>query len=453
MITPTAFRPPAPQPREKPLGPIGWLATVRRNPIEIWTRAHYERPVMVSWRPSGKRVLVSDPAGVRRIFLDKAANYRKDDLQLRLLQPQRGRGILTAEADEWRAQRRLLAPMFTPRQIGAFAPAMAEAAGQSVERLRHRDDREIDLLSEMARLAIEMLNHTLFSLGLGCEADEYRLAMTSYFNTVGRISILDLLGLPRPIPRKGRAVLNWFRNAIDDTINSRRKLIASGVTPPRDVLTLLLEMRDPETGQGMPEDVLRSNTVTFIGAGHENTANSLTWALYLLSQSPHWRDRVEAEIDAELNAGPMETLVDRVPVTKAVLEETLRLYPPSSILTRTAISADEIAGTRIEPGMMVTVAPFVLHRHRKLWDRPDEFDPTRFLPGNRDQIDRFAYIPFGIGPRVCIGMSFALQETIVALAHLTHAFRFELKHGHVVRPIHRITLRPQGGMPMILQPR
>ncbi|MCK1652933.1 cytochrome P450 [Bradyrhizobium sp. 149] len=143
--------------------------------------------------------------------------------------------------------------------------------------------------------------------------------MTCYFNTAGRISILDLLGLPRPIPRGGRAVLNWFRQTIDETISARRKLIASGVTPPRDVLMLLLEMRDPETGQGMPEDVLRSNAVTFIDAGHENTANSLTWALYLLSQSHHWRDRVEAEVDAKLNAGPMETLVDRLPVTKAVI--------------------------------------------------------------------------------------------------------------------------------------
>ena len=149
----------------------------------------------------------------------------------------------------------------------------------------------------------------------------------------------------------------------------------------------------------------------------------------------------------------METLADRMPVTKAVLEEALRLYPPAALLTRTAIDADEIGGKAILPGTLVTVSPFLLHRHRTLWERPDEFDPDRFLGPNRDRIDRFAYIPFGAGPRVCIGMGFALQEAIIVLAYLTRAFRFDLAEGHLVRPVQRITLRPQGGMPMTMRVR
>jgi cytochrome P450 len=203
----------------------------------------------------------------------------------------------------------------------------------------------------------------------------------------------------------------------------------------------------------MPEQDLRANIVTFIGAGHETTANALTWTFYLLSQSPDWRARVEAETDTQLHAGPMDALADRMPVTKAVLEEALRLYPPAGILTRTAISADEIGGKRIVAGTLVTVSPFLLHRHRTLWEFPDNFDPNRFLGANRDRIDRFAYIPFGAGPRVCIGMGFALQEAIIVLAHLTRAFQFDLAAGHVVRPIQRITLRPQGGMPMTMRNR
>jgi cytochrome P450 len=457
MTAAVAFRPPAPQPREKPLGLFARVAALRRNPIEIWTRAHYERPVMVGRTVFGKRAVVSDPAGVRRIFLDHAANYRKDNLQLRVLRPALGNGLLTAEGEDWRAQRRSLAPLFTPRLVAAFAQAMAEATRQGVERLRRRGDGPIDLSSEMARLTLEILEQTLFSSGLGRDASEFQQAVTGYFDTIARISLLDLMGLPaflpRPGQRKGRAVIEWFDKAVEDIVGARRALIAAGVTAPRDILTLLLEAQDPETGRGMPEQDLRANIVTFIGAGHETSANALTWTLYLLSQSPDWRDRVETEAEAELDAGAMDTLAERMPVTKAVLEESLRLYPPAAILTRTAIHADEIGGKRIEAGTLVTVSPFLLHRHRTLWERPDEFDPNRFLGSNRDRIDRFAYIPFGAGPRVCIGMGFALQEAIIVLAHLARAFRFELPEGHVVRPVHRITLRPQGGMPMIMQVR
>jgi cytochrome P450 len=412
---------------------------------------------MVSKTMLGDRAVVSDPLGVRRIFLDNVANYRKDDFQLRVLRPGLGNGLLTADGEDWRAQRRSLAPLFTPRQIAAFADAMTEATREGVERLRRRDGRPIDMSDEMARLTLEILEHTLFSSGLSRDPGEFQQAVTRYFNTIGRVDLMDLLGLPQFLPRfgrrKGRATLEWFGNAVEDIVSARRKLIAEGGTAPRDILTLLLEAQDPETGRGMPEDDLRANIVTFIGAGHETTANALTWTFYLLSQSPDWRARVEDETDAQLDAGPMDTLAERMPVTKAVLEESLRLYPPAAMLTRAAINADEIGGKHICAGTIVTVSPFLLHRHRTLWERPDDFDPSRFLGTSRDRIDRFAYIPFGAGPRVCIGMGFALQEAVIVLAHLTKAFRFNVADNHVVRPIQRITLRPQGGMPMTMHSR
>jgi cytochrome P450 len=412
---------------------------------------------MVSKTALGDRAVVSDPAGVRRIFLDNVANYRKDDFQLRVLRPGLGNGLLTADGEDWRVQRRSLAPLFTPRQIAAFADAMADATREGVERLRRCDGRRIDMSDQMARLTLEILEHTLFSSGLSRHPGEFQQAVTRYFDTIGRVDLMDLLGLPQFLPRfgrrKGRATLEWFGKAVEDIVSARRKLIAEGGTVPRDILTLLLEAQDPETGRGMPEDDLRANIVTFIGAGHETTANALTWTLYLLSQSPDWRARVEDETDTQLDAGPMDTLAERMPVTKAVLEEALRLYPPAAMLTRAAINADEIGGKRICAGTIVTVSPFLLHRHRTLWERPDDFDPSRFLGASRDRIDRFAYIPFGAGPRVCIGMGFALQEAIVVLAHLTKAFQFDVADNHVVRPIQRITLRPQGGMPMTLNVR
>lgn len=453
-----AFRPPAPTPRDTPLGLFGMITTLRRNPIEIWTRRHYEEPVIVGRTVLGERAVVSHPEGVRRIFLDNAANYRKDDLQMRVLKPGLGEGLLTAEGENWRAQRRSLAPLFTPRQVAAFSESMAASTREGVARLsRRRPGQRIDMHEDMSRLTLEILEHTLFTQGLGRDTGEFQSAVNRYFNTVGRLDPFDLLGLPQFLPRLGRLrgqkTLEWFAGAVDDIIAARRKLIADGGEAPRDILTLLLEAQDPETGRGMKEDDLRSNIVTFIGAGHETTANALTWTFYLLSQAPDWRAEVEMEADAQLFAGPIEQLADRMPVTKAVLEESLRLYPPAAFLSRAAIADDVLCGKKIGAGAVVTVSPFLLHRHKTLWERPDEFDPSRFLGANRENIDRFAYIPFGAGPRVCIGMGFALQEAIIVLAHLTRAFRFDLAPGHAVRPVQRITLRPQGGMPMLVNPR
>lgn len=452
------FRPPAPVPHAAPLGVVRAVATLYRNPIEVWTRRHYEEQVVYSHTALGRSVAVCDPAGVRRVFLDNVANYRKDARQLRILQPALGRGLLTADGDDWRAQRRSLAPLFAPRQVLAFAAPMAEVARGDVERLRRqRPGRVVDMHEHFGRLALEVLEHTLFTQGLGQEASGFQQAVNRYFDTIGRVDPLDLFGVPQFVPRIGRArargALQWFRKTVDGIIAARRALVARGETPPPDILTSLLKAQDPETGLAMSEDDLRANITTFIGAGHETTANAMTWALYLLSQSPEWRARAEAEADAELNAGLPATLAGRMPVIRAVVEEAMRLYPPAAILSREAIADDEIAGQKIPAGTIVMVAPFLLHRHRTLWRDPDLFDPERFFGANRDRIDRFAYIPFGAGPRVCIGMAFAMQEMAIVLAHLLHAFRFDLARGARVRPIQRVTLRPDGGMPMTLTPR
>ena len=455
LSTAPRLKPAAPTPRQVPLGTLGRIAAMSRNPIEIWADVHFERQVLVGRSILGDRAIVSDPAGVRRILLDNVANYRKDDLQLRLLRPGLGNGLLTADGEEWRAQRRLLAPLFSPRQVNAFAPAMAVVARASAERLAQLGDgARIDLSHEMARVTLEVLEHTLFSQGLGREPSEFQQAVSHYFDTIGRVDPLDVLGLPQFLPRlrrmRGRSTLDFFSQVVGDLVAGRRKLLAEGKMPPQDILTLLLAAQDPETGLGMSADDLRANIVTFIGAGHETTANAMTWCLYLLSQAPDWRERVEAEIDGEFGDGPVETLADRLPVTKAVFEEALRLYPPAASLSRAAIADDVLGGQKIKAGTVVTVAPFVLHRHRTLWKDPDLFDPERFLGARRNEIDRFAFIPFGAGPRVCIGMGFAMQEGLILLANFIRYLRFDLVEGHKVELQQRITLRPKGGMPMTL---
>jgi cytochrome P450 len=449
-----AFRAPAPKPRDVPLGPIGLILALRRNPVETWTRAHFEKPILVGRRVLGAMAVVSEPAAIRRVLLDNVANYRKDDLQRRVLSPGLGNGLLTAEGKQWRAQRRTVAPMFTPRTVLSFAPQMADASRAAVQRLqRRRAGQVLDVSAEMARVTLEILERTIFTDGLGQGPEQFREAVSRYFDTAGRIDPLDLLGFPDFIPRigriKSRPTLRFFRDSVDAIVATRRKGLADpDYKAPHDLLTLLLEARDPETGEGLDEEELRANIITFIGAGHETTANALTWSLYLLSQSPDWRARLEAEADREIGSGEDDTLADRLAETRAVLEEAMRLYPPAATLTREAIEPDILVGRRIKRGMRVVVSPYLVHRHRLLWRDPDLFMPERFLGEAREKIDRFAYIPFGAGPRVCVGASFALQEAQIVLAHLMQAFRFEHVETHEIRPVQRVTLRPKDGMPM-----
>jgi cytochrome P450 len=452
------FRPPAAKRNKGPLSALGILASLARNPVEIWSDFHFEHPVLVGKTFFGVRAVVSDPAAVRRVFLDNVANYRKDAVQLRVLRPGLGSGLLTVEGEAWKAQRRALAPLFSPRQVAAFAPAMHRVAQAAAEALvARRDGSVIEAQEEMGIAALKVLEQTLFSNGLAREASQFQKAMSRYFETIGRIDPLDVLGAPDFLPRigriRGKESLAFFASTVDDIISARRALIASGASAPEDLLTLLLRAADPETGRGLSEEDVRANIVTFIGAGHETTANALTWTLYLLSQAPDWRAKVEAEIDAHFDADDETDPSGHLPVTKAVFEEAMRLFPPAANLVREAIGEDWLAGFRIPAGAIVSISPYVLQRHKTLWRNPDDFDPSRFLPGEREKIDRYAYIPFGAGPRVCIGQAFAMQEGLIVLAHVLKRVRLDLFPGHPVALQQRITLRPQHGMRMIVRRR
>lgn len=446
------FVPPYPRRPDKPRGSVSAFLALVRNPIEVWCEADFERPVSVGRTMFGMRGAAHDPAAVRRIFLDNAANYRKDDLQLRILRPGLGNGLITAEGEDWRVQRRALAPLFSPRQVAEFAPAIHRVGQAGVERLaQRRDGAVVDIGEVLSRMTLEVLEQTLFSQGIGSEPTAFQHAVSRYFDTIGRVDPFDLLGAPAFLPRVrrtlGRGSLEFFNKAVNAIIAKRRALLDSGAAAPLDLLTLLMSAKDPESGRAISEADVRANIVTFIGAGHETTGCALTWTLYLLSQSPEWRERAEADADEAFAADGSVSLEGRE-ILRAVLEEALRLYPPAPMLSRAAIADDELSGVAIPAGTVVMVSTFVLHRRRGLWDDPDAFDPSRFLGARRERIDRFAYIPFGAGPRVCIGASFAMQEALILLAYLLRAFRFDLVEGHPVMPQHRITLRPRGGMKM-----
>jgi cytochrome P450 len=333
---------------------------------------------------------------------------------------------------------------------------MVAAAEAQVERLAQHEGESVDMAVESTRTTLDVLERTIFSDGFGRTAEEIRVAMKTYFDTIGRIDPLDMLGVPLAVPRLSRwrlyPALRLFEGAIDSIIDHRRRQIADGADVPPDLLTLLLKARDPETGDALSETEIRSNILTFIAAGQETTANCIAWSLFLLSQSPEWRQRIQAEADRELCGGSAMT-IERLIETRALVEETNRLYPPLAAISRVAMAPDELAGQPIRRSTMIVIAPYVLHRHLRLWTKPEIFNPNRFLKGEREKVDRYAYLPFGAGPRTCIGASFAIQEAVIVIATIMRNFNLELATGHAVWPVQKVTLRPKGGLPMIVRRR
>ena len=451
------FRPPAPAPSPRRLGPIRLLQALRRNPLECWSEDFFREPISRVGLPIGRVFVLNDPLAIKHVLVDNSGNYRKDALQRRVLSAGLSDGLLSAEDKRWEVQRRTLAPLFSARTVRSRAKDMLHAVDQLTQRwLSMGPGAMVDIAAEITLLTLNVLALTIFSDGLQSDPDEFRLSMTEYFRVAGRIGLLDLIGAPDYIPRPGRwrikSTLTYFENIVDDLINARRQALENKLKPQRDdLLTLLLRALDPATGQPMTLREVRSNILTFLSAGHETTANTLTWSLFLLSQSDTWRARVGEEAERELS-GPEEGLVDRLVVTKAVIEEALRLYPPIAALSRSAKGADRIGEYDIKAGSLIVIAPYVLHRHRKLWHQPDVFDPGRFLGEARRSVGRFAYLPFGVGPRICIGSSFALQEATIALACLIRRFEFRLEQAPKVWPLMSVTVRPANGLPMRITP-
>lgn len=455
-------RPPAPVPEEREFGRLELLLRLRRNPLTIWRTRHFREPIVAGEGLFGYGVVISDPDAIRHVLVENAANYRKDDLQRAILAPGLGEGLLTAEGEAWKRARRTLAPLFTPRSVAALAERMTGPAEQTVERMaRRRDGRVVDIAADMTRVTYDILAATMFSNAIAGGAEAFGKALTRYFETQGRIDPLDVLGAPSWLPRIGRwmarPAITFFEAQVKAIIAERLALHAGGhrPAPKPDLLDSLLAARDPETGAGLSEAEVGANIVTFIGAGHETTANALTWALYLVALAPDVRERLEAEIDAagdDLAAAALAG--ERLAFTRAVIEEAMRLYPPVPSLSRTALADDVAAGRCFIPkGALVVVSPYLLHRHEMLWRAPDRFRPERFLPGAREGIPRYAYLPFGAGPRVCIGQQFAMVEAVIVLAALLRRLRFEHAGEAAPMPVQRITLRPDGGMPMRVRAR
>ncbi len=445
---PNRYPPRVPLVREK-WGLLQTLRAARRNLLEILPEIATRQP-MVSGRTGIRWHMVMEPDALRRILKDKVEDYPKSDVTKLLLGPAIGESLFVAEGAHWHWQRRAAAPAFAPRPVSALAPVMTAAAERAAARIAAAEGRAANLFDEMVTATFEVIADVTLSGGGRIARDAVHGAIDSYIAQVARVSLLDMLGVPGWVPRLSRLgsarVLAQMKSVADHAIAERR---AAGPRPVPDLLDLLMEGADPETGRRMSPAELRDNLLTFIVAGHETTALTLSWALYLCAFDQDVQTRARAEAQAVLGSGTGARAatgadVAHLPYVRQIIDETLRLYPPAAILSRTAQSEDMLCGRRIRRGDTVMLPVYALHRHHQLWPDPDRFDPDRFAPG-RD-IHRYAFLPFGGGPRICIGASFALQEAVIILSTLLARFRFDLVPGRDPKPVLILTLRPEGGV-------
>jgi len=444
--------PPGVVPPDQPLPYFHALWKLLDNPIEAWPRAVYEEPYYLRGGERQVFLYAADPAMLKDILLDKAEAFPKDWMFDRVTKPALGEGLLTAQGEHWRWQRRAAAPGFRPDNVAAMTPVMVQAAEAALERWRDRGEgARLDIATEMTGITFQVILDTMLSGGEGIDVPAAAAKITDYLETLGKINVPDLLQWPTwtrvaMAPRGYRAMV-WLKAMVDRMVARRREEAQRG-----DLVDLLMQAQDPETGRRVDDVLLRDNLLTFIGAGHETTALALTWSLYLLGSDPETTARVRAEIaqvagDASITHAHVERLV----FTRQVVQEAMRLYPSLPMMTRMAGEDVEAGGVALKKGTFVFIPIYAIHRHRRLWRDPDVFDPDRFSAEQSAGRHRFAYLPFGGGPRVCIGQTFALIEAVAILATLVRGVTLEPDPGHRIRPMMRVSMRPQGGMPMTLR--
>lgn len=438
-------------------GFVGLFRALRDSPIEAWPIAAYDEPYLMldggRFRPS--LLFVTEPAMLERIFVGAPEIYDKGDIVRRRMAPAIGDSVLIAPADRWRAQRRITAPMFAPRRVDGGVAGMADVVKTTAAKLR--PGAVIDMLALMSELTYRIVAHAAFSDDGVSDPMAFSHAIATYFATLGRPDLASYLALPAWIPTpdriRARPALALFHREISGVIARRRKMMQDRplADVPDDLLTRLLTATDPVTGETLSSRLVHDNVMTFLAAGHETTANALTWTLFLLSESPEW-DRAVSEEAAQCDPGYMDDL-RKLPHMTSVIEEAMRLYPPVPFLPRQASRDDRLGDVAVRRGTLIFASPYVSHRHTAHWRHPDVFDPGRFSPAVRGALRPFQYFPFGAGPRVCMGAHFAMQEMRIVLSVLLARFRFVSLDPERVMPRATITLAPAGGLPMRVERR
>ncbi|MBY0363967.1 MAG: cytochrome P450 [Phreatobacter sp.] len=436
-----------------PQDPLGFIAFLRRlidNPLATWPQAVFEEKVHRV--PFGKRDLlfVMDPPLVDEVLVAKAASFPKAPIIRRTIGPAVGNdSIFTAEGAAWRWQRRAASPPFRHGTLLSFVPTFGASADATIERLGAVSGATVDMAEAMMETTFDVIVETMLSGRTRFDTRRFGEEISRYFDTVGWIAAYTTLKLPEWLPYPGRrramAGNRFLRQEMARVIAERR---AEPLAEP-DLLDALIAATDPETGRAMTDAELADNLLTFVVAGHETTALALTWALWLIGNAPAVEARLVEEVATVVGEGPVEAShIDGLVYAKQVIQEAMRLYPPAPIIPRIAAEDVMLGDMHISKGTPVYIPVYAVHRHKLIWDNPAAFDPDRFAPDKARQFHRGAYLPFGAGPRICIGAAFAQIEAVAILVTLIRRLRFVPLPDHRPMPTTRLTLRPAGGMPM-----
>jgi cytochrome P450 len=446
MLTshPSPFIPPAPAVYRKPLPLWRLLWNLNRSSLAIWHDEVFEAPIARSKVMGVEFLVVNDPDAVRHVMVANASNYGRPVSVRRVVRPLGGSGLFLSEGVDWKRQRRLLAPSFIPASISLMLPHFRDAGLHLLHTIEKT--RQANLSKGFQDAALEAVLRALFSMPDNSAREKLGHSVRIYIEGPGRPNLLDVIGARNESDfswangQRKRFTRNWF-DAIEAIIAERKDRTSDG--RHQDMLDLLLSIVDKDTGEALSNSEIRDQCGTLLFAGSETTARLMFWAAYLLTQDLGEQDRVRSEI----TAFPVERVsalddLKNWPRLRNVLLEALRLYPPLPHIVREALGGDEVAGEKVSPGMQLWFSAWVMHRHRRFWEQPTAFMPDRFASSGANSTQTPAYIPFGTGPRICIGLSFALSEAHIVLATLLSCYKVGLISGKPVMPLGRATIEP-----------
>lgn len=432
----------------------GTLGRIRSEPLAVYGEAwrRYGDYVSIRALPGIYFYLLVHPDAVEHVLAKNARNYRKPDVLIKPVSKFLGNGIFASDGELWLRQRRLMQPAFGRAELANLGAGMARRAQELVEEWRRGPaGRPVDMAQEMMRLTLGIVSRALFSRDVSAEADELGQAIRNNFHYVSD-RMNSKPGLPLWVPTATNRRFRHHQAVLEGVV---LRLIEERRQSPgdqRDLLGTLLAAEDEETGEKMSDRQLKDEVMTLLLAGHDTVGAALSWAWYLLAEHPDIQRDLHDEAAAALGDGlPSAADLGKLPLARAVFEETLRLYPPAWGLPRESIGPDEIGGRAIRPKTIITLSQWLTHRHPDYWERPEEFRPSRFLERAAANRSRYAYFPFGAGPRVCIGNNFALMEGTLILAQVARAFRVELVPGQAITPDTTFTLRPKEGVRVTLE--
>jgi cytochrome P450 len=425
------------------------IVSLVKNPLDALPPEIFTEPLVFSKMAGKVKVYIADPVLIHEALVKNSDALGKGEQVRRTLGPALGQGLLTADGAHWKWQRQSVASAFRPSSLQELQPAMITAAENTRDRFLQGADGTIDIGHEMMRTTFNIIVETMMSGGHGIDVDRVEQSITDYLRPTGWTFVLGVIGLPEwvPYPGRGRAMeaVTFLRSSLTSVIEARR----SAVTERHDLVSMLLSAADPETGRTMTDTEIVDNLLTFITAGHETTALGLAWTFDLVSRNPACEEKMLREIDSVTQGQPLtsEHIAELV-YTRQVFSEAMRLYPPAPIITRTALRDFQLGEFLIPAGTVLFVPIYAVHHHASIWKDPQRFDPERFSPEEAKARHRYAYMPFGAGPRVCIGNAFAVMEAVAILAVILQKMRLVSVDRKPPVPIMKVTLRPKDSLMM-----